>query len=169
MEWIIKLIGVAIIIIFGILVGRKSVERLKNRVEILSEIISVLSSVKNSFLFRHSDLLTAFNEAEMIRRRYFDVTLSKLEGTRFKEQLTARLNNATFINILLSKVQKDKLYDSLLEIGIGSLEEECGRLDYYINFFRSEMENANVFYKENQRLYYAISLYASIVLSVILI
>ncbi len=169
MEWITKILGILTIVFVGVMLGKKSVEHLKKKVLILSEIIEVLTSVKNNFMYRHNDLITAFNEADLTQRRYFDISLKNLDSTLFKEELTTRLNGCIHIKLLLSETQKEKLYDSMLGIGIGSLAEECGKLGYYINYFEQERESAKTYYKENQRLFYAISLYASIVLAVILI
>ncbi len=169
MEWSIKLIGAVIIISVGIMIGKYSVNRLSGRGGMLSEIIDVLGSIHNNFLYRQSDVITALNEAGEIQRKFFTVNLLKLNNTDFKRALEKRLQSCDNLKIFLNDSQHEKLYDALLLIGTGSLEEECGRLMYYIEYFNGELRNATDYEKKNRKLYFAMSVYASIVLSLILI
>ncbi len=163
-----ELIGSAFIIFVGFAIGQYITKRLRCKVMMLLEITEALKSIHNDFLYRQSDVIVAFAEADKIKRRYFDLSLKDLKNAHFKEQLDKRIAENVNIERLLNDAQIEKLADSLLLIGTGSLEEECGRLGYYINYFNSEYSLAIEYEKRNKKLFLAMSLYASIVLAVIL-
>ncbi len=168
MEWIIKIIGIAALIVAGFLAGNFKVTALKAKGEILEEIVTLLNCIKNNFLYRQSNVIAALNDADSIGYKHLDIRFDSLNCTEYKSELTKRITKSKNIPVLLNKNQDDKFKESLLLIGTGTLTEECDRLNFYINYFEKEHKLAVEFERCNKKLYYTMSLYISIVLAVIL-
>ncbi len=169
MEWAVKLIGTIAIVAAGVLIGNRRVAALKGRAEILSEMIQLLTDVKNNFLYRQSDLIFALNNIAARQYNRLDINLSSISSIAYKEEVGVRINGSKNIPLLLNAEQQEKFKECLTLIGLGTLSEECDRLDYYINYFKHEQEAAILYEQNNRKLYYAMSVYVSIIVAVILI
>lgn len=164
-----KIIGIIFIMSFGFLLSKSIVGLLGRRSGILLEICRILKSIKNSFYFRQSNAIFAFNSAMLENHRYFDMDISNIPAKDFKKELSKRFENSQNINLLLNPRQKELLRETLLCCGTGTVDEECDRLDYFINYFNEEYTAANSYEMRNKKLFVALSFYLSIVIAVVIV
>ncbi len=169
MELIAKVLGVSAILATGLLVGRYIVKIMGQRRKILTETAEVLNGIKSHFFYRKSSVLSAFEQVHSISFECFDLPLDRLNTTRYKEELSARLESSANITKLMTVRQRSMLSEALMLIGIGSLEEECERLAYYIEYFTAEAESATEYERRNKKVVLALCVYASVIVSVILV
>ncbi len=164
-----NIIGAAALIAAGVFTGKTALALLSRKGRVLREVKDTITCIQSNFRYRGNDTLAAFNEAAKLENIVFDIDVSGMSATEFKQQLSTRIVSAQNTNILLNDEQKRMLKEALMCIGSGNVNEECDRLEFYINYFETEYKKAYEFEQRNKRLFLALSAYVSLVVVIVLI
>ncbi len=169
MELSIKLLGATAIILCGFLVAKHIVDRGGRQKTLLTEVVDLLTFINNNFYYRRSNVTDIFKEAQKIERTCLDLEFDNLNNKEYEKELIYRISQSDGLNRLMSARQREMFIKALKNIGVGSLEEECSRLEYYINYFKEEYAILAERDRKNRRVCLGMCIYASVVVTVILL
>ncbi len=168
MELTIKIVGATSIILCGFLVAKFFIDQSGRKLTILTEVVDLFSFIHNNFYYRRSSVVETLEEAQKIERVCLDLKLDNFSNVDYKAELDDRIGQSDGLNKLLTTRQREMFCDALKNIGVGSLDEECSRLEYFISYFKSELEIFTGREMKNRRVCLGMCIYASLVLTVIL-
>ncbi len=166
MSAILRLWGGILVVAAGTAIGLYKVQLLRHRTLILQDILEVLFLIRGGICSHRASLQLLCNQLLLQKDQFQVLEIKAVSGTP-KEVLSQWLCRQSSCQKLLQKQALILLEQWIEQLGSGTVEQECRRLDFLEQMLRQSKQQAESAEQKNAKVYLMLGVFSGLAVVII--